>query len=293
MPGSVRRTITCLIAEREREREREGSDTLEQSLKNWLDTVESEYDTIFELGDSALQTRHWRATEIGVRLHIAAWTEGQKVSTVPHKGADLGVIPPGKDYNYLSGDGMVLVKSNYCLLMPSGLSGSVLRIYLKHIDRSFHIAERADPSVWRQIVSQNGAKKIIFDLALAENELSTGVSEGFGAAFLKSLVALPDERQAIQEADNVRASLQITVNTRRRGGIAVEDFGAAVAPQLGEDDERAIRIETGGGQIFDHGKLILRKPVSVDSFGQTVNHGHAWALMEEYLRELRDRHLLI
>ena len=245
-----------------------------------------------------------------VYLHVAAWTDGEPVSIVPHgvagDAADLDERVPDDTWDYLDGDGMVLVSGDHCLLMPSGLHPRALELYLRsllqhgrdvrgaaipnNMDR-FELLAVADAEVALQI-NREGVKKIDLNVSqyletareLEEHRLT--ITQRIGRAILENLVADEEKRRQIEEADNVKARLVISCDTRR-AGLEPGDL-APIATDIAEEDEDHIEIYTGTGQRIRHGQLVLKKPVDVTSFAKTVHHEEAWSEMARYLDELRE-----
>ena len=109
--------------------------TLQRALSDCLAARPNITDTRLPLRDGEAEVRHRREDRQGLYLHVAAWTDRESMSTVPHPSpappnADLDEQPPGRDWNYLDGDGMVLISGDHCLTMPSGLHKSSIAQYL-------------------------------------------------------------------------------------------------------------------------------------------------------------------
>ena len=81
--------------------------------------------------------RHRTSRPQDLLLHIAAWTDDESMSTVPHvptgSHADLSSVPPGTDWGYLDGDGMVLVSGDDYLSMSSGLHPKAIEQYIRNL----------------------------------------------------------------------------------------------------------------------------------------------------------------
>ena len=272
--------------------------TLEEALTDELAGRPTAPDTRIDLGDRSGEVRHRHLGTAGVRLHVAVWTAGEEASTVPHTGvaqADLAVEPPAEDWDYLNGDGMVLVKEDHCLLMPSGLAAPTLQRYLSQLLEGagrFHLRAIGNAPILQQI-RQEGVKRIDLDVsqymetAQEGGEQHATILQRVGRAILASLIERDEDRRAIEEADNVHARLVINLDTRQSSGLSAEELGSMLAPLSEEEQDDGLTIETGSGQRFKRGQLVLRKPVEVESFGQTIHHGAAWEAMVEYLSDLR------
>ncbi len=96
-------------------------------------------DTRIALGSGFAETRHRQRKRELQYLHIASWTEREEASTVPHPppspSADLDTQPPGQNWDYLDGDGMVLIESDHVFVMSSGLHAKSIERYLLELLR--------------------------------------------------------------------------------------------------------------------------------------------------------------
>ena len=259
-------------------------------------------DTLLEFGDRSVATVSRREGQGGLFLYVVAWRDREEASTVPHMRSqqiDLALAAPGDDWDYLNGDGMVLVRENHCILMASsGLSARSIENYLDKVlgnEVAFELLEVGNLSALEQ-VAQEGMKEISLDMMQFNASYDDTIQEEtilqrLKRQFIASLVEGPEDRRRIQEAENVSVRLLIRLDTRRREGITAEELGESLRPALSEEPE-GLTLVTGAGHRFRHGDLVLRKPVNVEAYGQTVYHGHAWELMQEYLEELERSGLL-
>ena len=149
-------------------------DTLIRCLERYPD-VES---TRVELSVGHAENRHRNISNNFLFLHIAAWTDRQAASTVPHnvsgENSDLQYHSPAENWDYLDGDGMILIRENHCILMSSGLHPKSMEQYLRNliirakddglqfseeIDR-FKLLPISDPSNVKKLLEQGGVKRI-------------------------------------------------------------------------------------------------------------------------------------
>ncbi len=111
--------------------------SLEAALRLCLENCPDVDATRLPLRNMNAELRHRRLNHGAVYLHIAAWTEGEPASIVPHDvvgdEADLDERAPDDTWDFLDGDGMVLVADDHCLLMPSGLHPKALELYLRNL----------------------------------------------------------------------------------------------------------------------------------------------------------------
>ena len=223
------------------------------------------------------------------------------MSTVPHPdrvaNADLASQAPGHDWDYLDGDGMILVSDNHCLLMPSGLHPKSMEQYMRNLlvhgrEKGIQISELIThfelvPIVNQSVVKQvykKGIKQINLNVSQYSETSRTAyvnrprtIVEQFSDKFreiLMSLISNDKARHHIEEADNISAKLIIKLD-KRRPGLMPEDL-SPIAQRIVSEDEDDIEIETMDGQRIRKGTLICSKHVEIDSFAKTVHHNHAW-----------------
>ena len=284
---------------------------LQEVLDGCLSSMPNVRDTCIPFRDGHAEIRHRRRAHNKLFLHIACWTDGQPVSVVPHlddsPDADLSRQYPADGSDYLDGDGMVLVRGNHCMLMPSGMHAKGVERYLRdcvehvmstnaslHRDGAeFVLRPIADPAAVRRILEQGGAKRVglnisrymrsaMYDERRTRNNTVMG---SLGSSVLDALFLSDHLRHQIEEAENVTAKLMISLDGRR-SGLKPEEL-MNVARRASEDDaDDDVYIETQNGQRIVRGDLVLRKPIKIEYFGKTVGHGKAWHEMADYFDEL-------
>ena len=152
--------------------------TLQQILERCLASLPNVEDTQIDLRDGRAEIRHRNLMDDRCCLHIAAWTDREEVSTVPHKrnvaNSDLSSQAPGQDYDFLDGDGMMLISKNHCLLIPSGLHPKSIEQYARNligharkegvqiseVEGSFILLPVENNSIIKQIIDDGGIKKL-------------------------------------------------------------------------------------------------------------------------------------
>ena len=288
--------------------------SLEEALRVCLQSCPSVDDTQLPLRNMTAALRHRRLRRNWICLHVAAWTEREPASIVPHGAggaeADLDANMPGAAWDYLDGDGMALISDDHCLLMPSGLHPKSIEHYLRlllecardvhsadipdHIER-FELVAVADAGIVRSI-RRDGIKKIHLNIEQYmetirdDDEEEVTILRQLGRSVLETLMTNDRDRRLIEEAANVRARLTITCDGRR-AGIEPGDL-IPLATNISREDEDKIEIETSTGHRIKNGKLVLKKSVSVAEFAKTVHHGAAWDEMAEYFVELEEGGML-
>ena len=220
----------------------------------------------------------------------------------------MSSLPAGQDWDYLDGDGMVVVAGNHYLSMSSGLHPKSIEQYIRELlgqqgsqeATMFSLYAVADQEVVRRVRQEGGIKKLDLNIgeymetAIAETSADRQerktIIERLGRDVILDLIAEDDTRADILAADNVSARLIISLD-RRRPGISPDDFAVAAEPLITESEDE-VEFETASGHRVKRGQLILKKAVDVKPFAKTVSHQHAWELMDEYLRELRQSGML-
>lgn len=288
------------------------SDALAECLRQLPSSADTELD--FRLGRAAIRHRYIQNGRIFV--HVAKWDPGQMASTVPNAvagppDADLSTEPPGADWDYLGGDGMMMVSGNHCLVMPSGITQQSMERYIKSLFRlsreqnanlpewaeNFSLVQIADDEAV-QLLFDQGVTKISLELG---QYLETGrnreearqggnIIQRIGRFVLMNLVERDEDRQQIEEAENVSARLIISLNRSRRG-IQTEPF-TAIAQDVTEESPGDIEFVTATGQVFKRGDLIIKHSVELPYYGQTVDYSRSWDEMAGYFEELEQAGIL-
>ena len=281
--------------------------TLEEALRQCLTVLRNAEDTRLDLRSGKAELRHRRTKGSPLCLHIAAWTEHEAVSIVPHPSpapsADLDSRPPGKDWDYLDGDGMVLASANHCLTMSSGIHPKSIERYMAELLRMgrhsgaeipsnsfFRLLPIVNPSAIRRVYAEGGVKRIdmhmgrYLETAYVDDQEHEKFPKRVGREIVLALIGKHDTRRRIEEAENVNAKLMISLDSRRRG-LASEEF-TDIAESLADENEDDVEIITRTGHRIRRGALMLRTTVDVDADGKTVHYGHAWERMTEYFENL-------
>lgn len=273
-----------------------------------LNALPNAQDTRLDIADRKAEIRHRQLRVDRACVHIASWREREEASTVPHPAptpaAHLQSLPPGPDYDFLRGDGMVLLSDDHCLLMPSGLHPKSMQRYLVDLleharTHGSQIPEEvsgmrflpiADPQAVNRVYEGGGIKKIdmnvgrYLETSMNYEEERETIVKRLGRTILESLFTDDETRRRIEEADNVNAKLTISLDSRRPG--LTGDELADLAQTAADENQDDVDIVTAQGQRIKRGELVLTKRVMVAEFGQTVHHNDAWDEMKEFFSEL-------
>lgn len=290
--------------------------TLAVAVARCLQTLATRAGTRIQLQDMQAEVRHRKhgKGDTWVSLHLAVWTRGQPASIVPHGSgnleADLDASTPDQTFDYLDGDGMVLIAENHCFLMPSGVPQKHLEFYLRFLlshgrgegaeiplhTEKFELLAVADETVIQQI-RQQGVKKIHLHVGqYLETSKQYAVDhptiiQKIGRAILDNLVEDEKTQSEIEAAANVQVRLVISCDTRYKGQLRPDDL-TSIAQKIAREDDEAIEIETGTGQRIKRGQVVRKRPVDIVGFGKTVDHEDAWRKMVEYYLDLRNGGML-
>ena len=291
--------------------------TLGGALARCLAQLPNSGDTRLDFRLGLAEVRHRLQQSERLLLHVASWTPGQFASTVPHPDgvnlpdADLATQAPGDDWDYLDGDGMVMVSENHCLILPSGITRQSMERYLKSLlqlarnsgaalpewAENFQLVPIADDATL-QLLFDQGVKSIslhigqYLETAMNREEARQGrnIVQSLGLDVLMDLVRRDEDRRQIESAENVNARLVISLNSNRRG-IEAQTL-ATIARDVTNEDPNDIEFVTTTNQRFKRGDLIIKRSVELSLDGQTVNYHQAWNQMVDYFDQLQGTGIL-
>lgn len=289
--------------------------TLQQILDRCLQNLPNVDDTQIQLRSGLAEIRHRMTAKDSCCVHIAAWTDREEVSTVPHEknvvNSDLSSLPPGDNYDFLDGDGMMLVSENHCLFMSSGLHQSSMVQYVRNFfqhsrnnnvnipeaARDFKLIPIVNREVVDEIMNQGGFKKINLNVGRymetardSDKTRPQRIVEKLTNTIWKSLIYKDETLRQIEQAENVHAQLIITLDSRRPG-LEHEEFDS-IAQDIADEGLNDIEIETKTGKRIKNSELVLKKTVEIEAFAKTVHHNVAWEEMANYFSELRGSGIL-
>lgn len=272
--------------------------TLEDALVDTLGRMPAVENTIVPLreGHAAICVRD--VTNRGLFIHVAAWTDRRPAASVPHvmhqeTAVQLGLVSPGADWEYLAGDGHLLVWGNHCIMLPSGLHPKSLERFMQKLltqarplRHTYELVAIADPEMVRRVVSE-GVKKI--DLHIGQYQASAssmGLLPELQGGIISRLFKTELTGDALMEASNLNVKLSVAIDGRRRGKITAQEL-APLAQQIAEErHDEYMDLVTAKNYRVKRGDLVFRKSVDLNEHGNTVRRREAWILMDEYLEEL-------
>ena len=288
------------------------STTLQQILERCLTSLPNVENTQIPLRDGLAEIRHRNLTNDQCYLHIAAWTAQEEVSTVPHEqnvvNSDLSSQAPGNDYDFLDGDGMMLISKNHCLLMPSGLHPKSIEQYVRNLighaknigvpiseaEGNFKLLQIEDKLIIKEIIDAGGIKKVDLNVGRymetvkddADKFKPRKIIEELGSSILECITLKDATRRQIEEAENIHAKLIITFDSRR-SGLKHEEFDS-IAQDVASENLDDVELVTKSGKRIKNSELTLKKSVRIEAFGKTVHHNIAREEMEIFFEELKN-----
>ena len=196
-------------------------------------------------------------------------------------------------------------------MLPSGIRQQAMERYLKSLLRlsrdqgaalpewieNFSLVSIADDNAVQALFDQ-GVKSISLDIGQyletaqnrEEGRSNRSIIQNLGLDVIMDLVKRDEDRQQIEEAENVNARLVVWISRNRRG-IGIEQF-TEIARDVTDESPDDITFVTTTGQEFKRGDLITKREIQLPSDGQTVSYRQAWEDMGYYFDELQQSGLL-
>ena len=255
--------------------------------------------------------QHLYQEDLGVLLHIAAYTPGEHASVVPRlrgvPSGDVKTAPPPEDCEFMDGDVMALVAGNDVLLCSTNLHEKKAERYMQEIldaagidakASKFSLSKKADIDKVKLIQSQ-GVRSInldvsLFDATVDHIERNT-VTKKLGGGLMDQVKALlfnDRDMSAIDEAENLSAHIVLKYDSRKKEKVLGRQRIEDLAHQMVQDDDEGFSIETLGGEKIRGSDISLRKSVTLPKHGKSVYCGDAWRALETYYYELKGGGLL-
>ena len=283
------------------------SGTLEEILRRSLEALPTTDDATrpFLAGKATIKDR--QDTPQGLYLHLVAWADRQAAAAVPHSDKPLLLVPAGEDWDYLTRNGMVMIRHNECLLVPgfnmraSSMKNYLIdlvdhaharRVSLQEGDSHFELLAIENSQKVQQIYDEGGVRDVDLDIGrYAHSDTATlertGRLRKITDAITRFIDASTQPNDGLAEEEHLNVRLSVTAG---RGGSSRLKYRklASITRQVRDDGGDGIMIfETVQGTRVRYGELVLRKPVEITKIGNTVDHRHAWREMHRYFRELK------
>jgi hypothetical protein len=291
--------------------------SVDGTLEEYLANAHSQFTTIAQRrvevpGHPTLECRkHLPQQNLGILLHIAAYTPGEHASVVPrlseNQDGDVGTTPPPEHCEFMDGDIMVLVVGNHVLLCATNLHEKRAERYMTGIIEAtglprnastFSLCRSANVDKLRLIQSQ-GVKAINLDVSLFDATLDnidrTTVRQQIGGILMdqvKAMIFKDKTPEEIANAENLTARVILTYDSRKKGMSLGREGVEQLAIQMLDDDDEGFSIRTAGGQRIKGSDISLTKIVKIQKHGKSVFCSDAWRELETYYYELRADGLL-
>lgn len=310
--GAKKKTLSYRLAE--------FAAPVDRTLEQYIDQAHSIFTNVsqrrvqFQTKPTLECRQHRQATNIGILLHIAAYTPGVEASVVPRvRETDIGVIqtaPPPENCEFMDGDLMVLISGNNVLLCATSLhemsatrylSGIIQQAGLGEEAAAFGLTRKANVDkvrlIQRQGVASINLNVSLYDATMMHLERTierTTVREKLTDAISREVYALIRRDQNPEEiaaAENVTAHLTLTYDRRNKLEVGRREV-ESLAGKLLEDEDVGYSIKTKHGERISENDISLRKSVSLPIHGQSVYCADAWRELQIYFNELRRDGLL-
>jgi hypothetical protein len=290
------------------------SGSLQKHLSKAHDTLVTTHDRTFPHRDGEIQGLTVEKRNSGLFVHLAYYTPHQATSLVPSpskaKSKDTSPEPPPNKHEYLEGDIFFLVAGNHLVLCPSGTRESVALSYIKHVLRKtgkeklltrFNIEPVAKIDKVK-LLQQEGVKKVSLNASLYEAtmeyaerkttkmNLLHGVAEEVLALFAEDR---NKELQKIGEMENLSVKLEISFDSRKKGGtLGRERLEKTASMLIADDEDKGFTIVTGNGKRLTADEIRISDKVKLAPHGNSVFRSNTCEALEQYLSDLKESGML-
>lgn len=239
-------------------------------------------------------------------LHLVAYTPDDQISVVPRAGnraaADLALIDPPQNAEFLDGELMLLVRENDVAICRSNLGERAFAAYVHHLanesgmdgaDAAFQLMKRADIDKIAMI-QREGVKRVAMNsvahAAAVDRAQRETVRETILGNVLDEVAALLGlEGDIPDDAENLKVEVLFTFDKRRGTEIDQRQLAYLAQQMLAEDEDEGFMIETLEGRRFRAQDIILSKPVRLNAYGKSVHYVDAWGELRAFYNELQRR----
>ena len=241
-------------------------------------------------------------TRRGLFLHLVAYTPDDQISVVPDAGnvasADLELIDPPEDTEFLDGELMLLVHGDDVAICRSQLSERALISYVVQLGQhlgipsqgiAFDLLKRADMDklalIQREGVRRLSMRSVAHEASVAHAQRDTIKKRLVGSIVDEVRALLHLEDDVPEDAENLKVEVLLSFDGRRGTEIDQRQIEALAERALREDDP-GFMIETISGKKIRATDIVLSKVVQVRPFGKSVNFGDVWGELAEFYAEL-------
>lgn len=289
-------------------------DSMQKHLNKAHDSLLTTHARTFVHGDGEIQGLTVEQRKNGLFFHLASYTPHQPTSLVPFpskaKSKDTSPKPPPDQHNYLEGDIFFIVRGNHIVLCPSGARENVALSYISHVLRKTgkekHLARFSIEPVAKidkvKLLKKEGVKKVALNASLYEASveyterkttkmnLLNGVAEEVLALFAKDK---NEELQVIGDMENLSVKLEISFDSRKKGGtVGRERLEKTANMLIADDEDQGFSIVTGNGKRLTADEIHISDKVMLPPHGNSVFRSGAREALEQYLVDLKETGML-
>lgn len=251
--------------------------------------------------------------KVGFFCHVASYIPGQQTSLIPAPSAvkendPLPQSPPIK-HNFMEGDIFFLVNGDHIVLCPSGVRETIAVTYISNILQNsvnegmvprYSIEPIADINKIK-LLHQEGVKSIVMDSSLYDASLQYMERKTFKETLLakmaKEFLALfsadnDKELREIDKKENLTVRLEISYDSRKKGGAIGKKRIESAANKLINDEDDGFSIITGTGKRITSDEVRLSEKEQIKIHGKSISRADAWGKLDEYLHSLKTMGML-
>lgn len=285
----------------------------EKNLENELKAVHKSLSTTkqrtFPYNQGEIQGLSFEEAADGISIHIASYVPQQATSLVPTPSSDqeknTATQPPPENHNFMEGDIFVSIRGNHIVLCPSGARESVAVNYINGVlDRGGKTKIVSNLSIEPvanvdklKIISNEGVKKLSMNASLYEATTDYAERTTTKMTWLNSVAEevytlfsseCNHDIKDISELENVSVKLEISFNSRKKGGtVGKEVLGKAATKVISEEDGEGFQIITGGGNKLSATSIRINEKAIFKSHGNSIERVDAWTSLKTYLDSLQ------
>ena len=290
------------------------NNSLEKHLKKAHDSLQTTHERTFPHADGEVQGLIVEPRNEGLFFHLALYTPHQPTSLVPFpskaKSKETTPKSPPDEHNYMDGDIFFIVSKNHIVLCPSGARESVAISYINHALRKggmdnlitkFSIEPVAQIDKVK-LIQQEGVKKVALNASLYEASVEyserkttkmnilNGVAEEILALFAKDNNL---ELQNIGDMENLSVKLEISFDSRKKGGeLGRQRLDKTASMLINDDEDQGFSIITGSGKKLTADEIRISDKFKLSPHGNSVFRADAKEALITYLADLKESGML-
>lgn len=278
------------------------------SLANVLRDLHGQFDTVPERRAMAegrvIEGRHVHRDPDGMTLlHLVGYTPDDQVSIVPQAGevaaADLALLDPPANADFLDGEIMLLVKDNDVAICRSGLGeGAFISYVFQLAERyemdvaavAFQLMKRADidkvEMIHREGVKRLSMNAVAHQVSVQHAQRVSMRERVVGEVWDEIRAVLGLDEKVPQDAENLKVEVLFSFDKRRGTEIDQRQISFLAEQMLAQEDDQGFMIETLAGRKVRAEDIVLSKPVRIPAFGKSIHYNEAWGALRAFYAEL-------